>query len=108
MIVKLKGKGQLLITAIACIALFVRVEAVCAANIREVAANSEFIWFNGKQPVTYALSESVSPVVTVALDMFKDDMRQVTGLLPQKTPSGTAVIDIIQLDKKSFCNKETS
>lgn len=99
MIVKLKGKGQLLITAIACIALFVRVEVVCAANIREVAANSEFIWFNGKQPVTYAVSESVSPVVTVALDMFKDDMRQVTGLLPQKTPSGTAVIDIIQLDK---------
>lgn len=46
---------------------------------RGAAAKGEFIWFNGKQPVTYAVSESVSPVVTVALDMFKGNMRQVTG-----------------------------
>lgn len=70
------------------------------------AANKEFVWYNGKRPITYSLPESVSPVVTVALDMFKGDMQQVTGVLPQKTLSGTAVINIIQLDKNKSVLRE--
>lgn len=103
--VKLKRKNRLFM-AIASVALFVHVVVVCAASTREVAANKEFVWYNGKRPVTYSLPESVSPVVTVALDMFKGDMQQVTGVLPQKTLSGTAVINIIQLDKNKSVLRE--
>lgn len=54
---------------------------VCtAANHNE----GEFVWYNGKQAITYSVSKSVSPVVTIALDMFTGDMKQVTGVLPQK------------------------
>ena len=43
---------------------------VCtAANHNE----GEFVWYNGKQAITYSVSKSVSPVVTIALDMFTDD-----------------------------------
>ena len=97
--VKLKRESRLLIMAITSVALFVHIVVICAASTREVVANKEFVWYNGKRPITYSLPGSVSPVVTVALDMFKGDMQQVTGVLPQKTLFGTAVINIIQLDK---------
>lgn len=70
--------------AITSVALFVHIVVICAASTREVVANKEFVWYNGKRPITYSLPGSVSPVVTVALDMFKGDMQQVTGVLPQK------------------------
>lgn len=105
MSVKLKEKGRLLIAAIVCIASFGGNGMICAAGTIEAAADNEFIWCNGKQPVTYAVSKSVSPVVAVALDMFRGDMQQVTGMLPQKSPSGTAIIDIIQLDMNHSATK---
>ena len=92
MSLKLENKCQLLAVMIAYIISLVSIETVYAAN-------KEFVWYNGKRPITYSLPGSVSPVVAVALDMFKGDMQQVTGVLPQKTLSGTAVINIIQLDK---------
>lgn len=84
--------------AITSVALFVHIVVICAASTREVVANKEFVWYNGKRPITYSLPGSVSPVVTVALDMFKGDMQQVTGYY-LKNSFGTAVINIIQLDK---------
>ena len=59
----------------------------------------DFIWFNGKQAITYAVPQSTSPVVKVALDMFTGDMQQVTGLLPKQAAATKATIRIIQMDK---------
>lgn len=61
----------------------------------------EFVWYNGKQAVTYTLPKQVSPVVTVAMEMFAGDMRQVTGQMPEKTSAMKAAIRIVQLDKAS-------
>ena len=45
-----------------------------------LTSRAEVVWFNGKQPITYSLPKEVEPVVTTALEMWKDDMRQVTGM----------------------------
>ena len=39
-------------------------------------------WFDGQHPITYQMSRMMEPVVETALTMWKDDMRQVTGLTP--------------------------
>ena len=43
---------------------------------------SPLVWFDGKSPITFSLPKKVEPVVKVALEMWKDDMFQVTGLTP--------------------------
>ena len=43
---------------------------------------AEVVWFDGQHPVTYSLPKRVEPVVKVALDLFKRDLQQVTGLVP--------------------------
>lgn len=48
-----------------------------------MASAAEVVWFDGSHPVTYSLPRTVEPVVSAALEMWKDDMRQVTGLVPQ-------------------------
>ena len=45
-----------------------------------LTSRAEVVWFDGKQPITYSLPKEVEPVVTTALEMWKDDMRQVTGM----------------------------
>ena len=45
-------------------------------------------------------------MVTIALDMFTGDMKQVTGVLPQKTHTGNTAIKIVQLDKNRSALKE--
>ena len=45
------------------------------------------VWFDGKTPITYHVPNKVEPVVEIALDMWKDDMRQVTGFTPVATTS---------------------
>ena len=42
----------------------------------------ELVWFDGQQPITYSVPKKVEPVVKIALEMWKNDMRQVTGLEP--------------------------
>ena len=51
-------------------------------------------WFDGQQPVSYNVQQKTDPVVTIALDMLKDDLRQVTGMTPVASKTGT--IQIIQ------------
>ena len=58
------------------------------------APAAEVVWFDGTHPVTYQIVGKVDPVVRMALQMFCDDMRQVTGLEPQS--SKQAVIRITQ------------
>ena len=51
-------------------------------HISLITSPAEVVWFDGKSPITYQVPENVEPVVTVALNMWKDDMRQVTGMIP--------------------------
>ena len=58
------------------------------------AKASEVVWFDGSHPVTYQVVGKTDPVVTIALQMFCDDMQQVTGLKPVASKQGT--IRIVQ------------
>ena len=60
----------------------------------DVNAQSEFEWFDGSTPVTYSVRGKVSPVVASAIEMFKEDMKMVTGMEPVETKRG--VIEIRQ------------
>lgn len=66
----------------------------------------DFVWYSNDRPVSYSTRESLSPVVSVALDMFREDIRQVTGQLPQAVSSQEATIRIIQLDKTDIPAKD--
>ena len=55
---------------------------------------SAFVWFDGQHPVTYSVPSRLAPVVETALDMWKDDMRQITGLVP--VASSRPVVRIVQ------------
>lgn len=57
-------------------------------------AGTSVTWFDGSSPITYSVPGKVEPVVTVALDMWKDDMRQVTGLVP--VASKRPVVRVVQ------------
>lgn len=103
---KLKKGCRLFIVAVICILSFASSEIVYAVNQSVATEGEEFVWYNGKQAITYSVSKSVSPVVTVALDMFIDDMQQVTGLLSQKVSAKTAVVNIVQLDRNKIALKE--
>lgn len=65
----------------------------------------EFVWFDGKNSISYSLIGS-KPVVSVALEMFHDDMKQVTGFIPQKVLDNQSKISIIQLDDSQLSVNE--
>ncbi len=49
-------------------------------------------WFDGQHPITYQMSRMMEPVVETALTMWKDDMRQVTGLTPVASRHATVKV----------------
>ena len=49
----------------------------------------QVVWFDGRHPITYSVPTDVEPVVTTALAMWKDDMRQVTGMEPVAAKKAT-------------------
>ena len=61
--------------------------------VSKVAAK-DVVWFDGQHPVTYQIVGKADPVVTIALQMFCDDMQQVTGQKPVASRQGT--IRIVQ------------
>ena len=63
--------------------------AVCT----HVAA-ADIVWFDGTKPVSYQVVGKTDPVVKIALQMFCDDMEQVTGMKP--VASKKASIRIVQ------------
>lgn len=67
----------------------------------------EFVWFDGSRPVTYSVSRTAAPVVGVALELFRSDLRQVTGLEPITAPASKATIRIVELDKASATVRNT-
>ena len=58
------------------------------------AETDELVWFDGQHPITYSVPRNVEPVVSSALEMFRDDMRQVTGMNP--VASKRPVLKIVQ------------
>ena len=63
-------------------------------SLLPLAAMAEVVWFDGQHPVTYSLPRRVEPVVEVALRLFKNDIRQVTGFTP--VASRKPVVRVIQ------------
>ena len=66
-----------------------KVSCFLAFFLFSLLAKSQVEWFDGKSPITYSMPKKVEPVVKVALDMWKDDMRQVTGMVPVESRKGT-------------------
>ncbi len=58
------------------------------------ADNRPLVWYDGHAPITYHVEKSVDQVVLTALDMWKEDMRQVTGVTP--VAAKKAVVKIVQ------------
>ena len=58
------------------------------------ARATDVVWFDGQHPVSYEVAGKVDPVVKMALQMFEDDMLQVTGMRP--VASRQATIRIVQ------------
>lgn len=71
----------------------------------QIFSANDFVWYNGKQPVSYSYSTS-NPVVSVALEMFRDDLRQVTGVIPQQVSDEKSTIHIIQLSDPAVTSSE--
>ena len=57
-------------------------------------AQGKLEWFDGKHPVSFSVRGEVSPVVASAIEMFKEDMRMVTGM--EAVASKRGVIEIVQ------------
>lgn len=47
-----------------------------------IISAGEVVWFDGQHPVTYNIPKKAELVVGTALSMWKDDMLQVTGMMP--------------------------
>lgn len=69
---------------------------ICTTTVHAVE------WFDGTSPVSYSIKGKVSPVVTIALNMFCDDIKAVTGKSAIETKNGkNNTIEIYQLDKSA-------
>lgn len=69
-----------------------RIASCLSAMMFSLTIWADVVWFDGRQPITYSLPERVEPVVVTALEMWKDDMRQVTGMMPVAAKKPTVVI----------------
>ena len=61
------------------------------------AVANDVVWYDGANPVTYHVEGQSSPVVQIALNMFADDMRAVTG--KAAVSSKDAVIRVYEYGK---------
>ena len=46
-----------------------------------IATATNIVWFDGTRPISYQVVGKTDPVVKMALQMWSDDMEQVTGML---------------------------
>jgi len=61
----------------------------------------DFVLFDGSHPITYAIAAldfKSAPVVQSALEMWKEDMQQVTGFVPKQASEKKANIRIVISD----------
>ena len=66
----------------------------------------DIVWFDGTNPVTYSVQKNTDPVVGVALNMFSDDMLEVTETYAIPASRNKAKIIIYQLDKATAKEKK--
>ena len=66
---------------------------------------SDVVWFDGQHPITYSLSGRTDPVVATALRMWRDDMRQVTGMEPQSSSRATISPHLQNRNSKPPCSR---
>jgi hypothetical protein len=58
-----------------------RLLTICALTALSLfAVRAQLIWFDGQHPISYQVVGKTDPVVSIALQMFRDDMQQVTGM----------------------------
>ena len=51
----------------------------------QLEAQALVVWFDGVHPISYQVPKKAEPVLTIALEMWKGDMQQVTGMMPVAT-----------------------
>ncbi|MFT4092753.1 MAG: glycosyl hydrolase 115 family protein [Niabella sp.] len=79
---------------------FFLLSVACICSVGFLSA-ADFIWYNSSRPLTYTISENITPVVQTALDMWKGDLQQVTGVAPRFSDhERSATVRIIQFDQK--------
>lgn len=61
---------------------------------------ADFVWYDGTSAISYCISGKTSPVVDIALNLFKSDLESITGKTPVAAQTG-AKIRIVQYDKAS-------
>ncbi|MDE7346879.1 MAG: glycosyl hydrolase 115 family protein [Muribaculaceae bacterium] len=61
-------------------------------------ASHALVWYDGRSPVSFSLSEGCDPVVKVAADMFSDDIEAVTGSKAHESKPDDAKIRLYQID----------
>ena len=78
---------------------------LCIASMAQVDAKDDvFSWYDGGPHISYSLSKSVSPVVTTAIQMWGEDMMDVTGAKLKKE-GNDAKVRIVQMDKDKAAEK---
>ena len=66
--------------------------AATKQHVTTVFMIEDVVWFDGRNPITYSVPNEVEPVVKVALDMWKSDMLQVTGMTPMTSRKPTVKV----------------
>ena len=78
---------------------------MCIAAMAQAAGKENvFRWYDGGPHISYSLSKGVSPVVATAMQMWGEDMMDVTGAKLKEEGSG-ARVRIVQMDKDKAAEK---
>ena len=67
---------------------------IALALFLQLEAQALVVWFDGVHPISYQVPKKAEPVLTIALEMWKDDMQQVTGMMPVATQK--AKVQVVQ------------
>lgn len=62
-------------------------------------------WYDGEAHIGYSLSKNVSPVVVTAMQMWGEDMKDVTGATISRVGHDNAKVRIVQMDKDKGATK---
>lgn len=71
------------------------------------AQATDVLWYDGNHAVTYHVQKKTDAVVKVALNMFDDDIKSVTGKSINLSSEKDATLRIIQLDKATGVVRRT-
>ena len=58
---------------------------IALALFLQLEAQALVVWFDGAHPISYQVPKKAEPVLTIALEMWKGDMQQVTAMMPVAT-----------------------